>query len=176
MGHSLIRSQAMISRSALLGSAILALAAAQEAPLLTTALEVMSRASTSSEVLSLNLTNLIILIALKVAIIVFGLVSGGATGRSSEEQTAVTPADLTGGMCFLLYTGGDEDKLSCMARAACESPVAADNYLAAAKMWYKMHKLIQAVPFNEKYTVIMETVSSAAEHAKKGGECSKYNW
>merc|ERR1711946_25672 len=138
----------------------------------------MSRASTSSEVLSLNLTNLIILIALKVAIIVFGLVSGGGVaGRSSEtEQTAVTPADLTGGMCFLLYTGGDEDKLSCMARAACESPVAADNYLAAAKMWYKMHKLIQAVPFNEKYTVIMETVSSAAEHAKKGGECSKYNW
>jgi len=168
----------MSLRTAAIGSAMLGLAAAQDAPLLTTALEVMSRASTSSEVLSLNLTNLIILIALKVAIIVFGLVSGGGvTGRSSEtEQTAVTPADLTGGMCFLLYTGGDEDKLSCMARAACESPVAADNYLAAAKMWYKMHKLIQAVPFNEKYTVIMETVYSAAEHAKKGGECSKYNW
>ena len=80
------------------------------------------------------------------------------------------------GMCFLLYTGGDEDKLSCMARAACESPVAADNYLAAAKMWYKMHKLIQAVPFNEKYTVIMETIYDAAEHAKTGGQCSKYNW
>lgn len=160
---------------------MLGLAAAQgmqDAPLLNTALEVIARASTSSEVLSLNLTNLIILIALKVAIIVFGLVSGGGvTGRSSEtEQTSVTPSDLTGGMCFLLYTGGDEDKLSCMARAACESPVAADNYLAAAKMWYKMHKLIQAVPFNEKYTVIMETVYSAAEHAKKGGECSKYNW
>merc|ERR1711971_400963 len=164
----------MSLRTAALGSAMLGLAAAQDAPLLTTALEVMSRASTSSEVLSLNLTNLIIL---KVAIIVFGLVSGGGvTGRSSEEATAVTPSDLTGGMCFLLYTGGDEDKLGCMARAACESPVAADNYLAAAKMWYKMHKLIQAVPFNEKYTVIMETVYSAAEHAKKGGECSKYNW
>merc|ERR1711868_360166 len=153
-----------VARSAVLGSAMLALAAAQEeaAPLLATALEVVSRASTSSEVLSLNLTNLIILIALKVAIIVFGLVSGGGvTGRSNEEQTAVTPSDLTGGMCFLLYTSGDEDKLSCMARAACESPVAADNYLAAAKMWYKMHKLIQAVPFNTKYTAIMETIYSA---------------
>ena len=95
------------------------------------------------------------------------------------------------GMCFLLYTGGDEDKLSCMARAACESPVAADNYLAAAKLWYKMHKLIQvlyctilvvlyciatvlyctvliqAVPFNTKYTAIMETIYDASEHAKK---------
>merc|ERR1712079_840736 len=80
------------------------------------------------------------------------------------------------GMCFLLYTGGDEEKLSCMARAACESPVAADNYLAAAKLWYKMHKLIQAVPFNTKYTAIMETIYDASEHAKKGGECTKYSW
>merc|ERR1711963_934378 len=107
-GHTIIIMS--VARSAVLGSAMLALAAAQEeaAPLLATALEVVSRASTSSEVLSLNLTNLIILIALKIAIVVFGLVSGGA-----------------------------EEKLNCVARAACESPVAAANYLAAAKMWYK---------------------------------------
>merc|ERR1719410_1934187 len=119
-----------LPRSALIGSAMLALTAAESAPLLETALEVVSRASTSSEVLSLNLTNLIIHIALKVAIVVFGLVSGGGvTGRSGEAPTSVSKADLTGGMCFLLYTGGDENKLSCVARAACESPVAADNYL-----------------------------------------------
>merc|ERR1719251_700234 len=81
----------MISRSAILGSAMLALTAAESAPLLETALEVVSRASTSSEVLSLNLTNLIILIALKVAIVVFGLVSGGGvTGRSGEAPTSVS--------------------------------------------------------------------------------------
>merc|ERR1719486_1390866 len=101
-------------RTAGIGSAVLALAAAEDAPFLATALEVVSRASTSSEVLSLNLTNLIILIALKVAIIVFGLVSGGGvTGRSGEAPTSVSKADLTGGMCFLLYTGGDESKLNC---------------------------------------------------------------
>merc|ERR1711862_201357 len=147
------------------------------APLLATALEVVSRASTSSEVLSLNLTNLIILIALKVAIIVFGLVSGGGvTGRSGDAPNALTQSDLTGGMCFLLYTGGDESKLSCIARAACESPSEADNYLSAAKLWYKMSKLIKAVPFNIRYTSIMETVYDAAEHSKNGGECTKYNW
>merc|ERR1712051_608398 len=163
-------SEAMISRSAILGSAMIALTAAESAPLLETALEVVSRASTSSEVLSLNLTNLIILIALKVAIVVFGLVSGGGvTGRSGEAPTSVSKADLTGGICFLLYTGGDESKLNCVARAA-------DNYLSAAKMWYKMHKLIQAVPFSEKYNVVMETLYDASEHAKSGGNCSKYNW
>merc|ERR1719297_349140 len=146
-----------------------------DAPFLQTALEVVSRASSSSEVLSLNLTNLIILLALKVAIVAFGLFSGGATGRSGADYE-LSQADLTGGMCFLLYTGGDEEKLSCMARAACDSPVAADNYLAAAKLWYKMHKLIQAVPFNTKYTAIMETIYDASEHAKKGGECTKYSW
>ena len=51
----------------MLHGCIAALAAAEEAPFLATALEVVSRASTSSEVLSLNLTNLIILIALKVS-------------------------------------------------------------------------------------------------------------
>merc|ERR1712018_111775 len=170
-------SEAMISRSAILGSAIIALATAENAPLLETALEVVSRASTSSEVLSLNLTNLIILIALKIAIVVFGLVSGGGvTGRSDDQPTSVSPTDLTGGMCFLLYTGGDESKLSCIARAACESPSEADNYLSAAKLWYKMSKLIKAVPFNTRYTNIMETVYNASEHSKNGGECAKYNW
>merc|ERR1712130_864148 len=89
---SLSHSITMLSRSALVGSAMLALAAAEDAPLLATALEVVSRASTSSEVLSLNLTNLIILIALKIAIVVFGLVSGGGvTGRSDDQPTSVSP-------------------------------------------------------------------------------------
>merc|ERR1712025_1415020 len=160
------------------GSALVAttLAEALDAPFLQTALEVVSRASSSSEVLSLNLTNLIILLALKVAIVAFGLFSGGATGRSGADSE-LSQADMTGGMCFLLYTGGDEEKLNCIARAACESPVSADNYLAAAKMWYKMHNIIKAIPFNAKYQTIMETVYEAAEYSKDGGECAaKYNW
>ena len=45
----------------------------------------------------------LIIILPQVAIIVFGLVSGGGvTGRSNEEQTAVTPSDLTGGECCVL--------------------------------------------------------------------------
>ena len=48
----------------------------------------------------------------QVAIIVFGLVSGGGvTGRSSEtEQTAVTPADLTGGVYCVLSINNDVNK------------------------------------------------------------------
>merc|ERR1712123_449504 len=125
-----------VSRSAVIGSAMLALASAEtlSPPFLQTALEVVSRASSSSEVLSLNLTNLVILLALKVAIVAFGLFSGGATGRSSigslteGADMSLSQNDMTGGMCFLLLTGGDEEKLSCVQRAACESPVSAGNY------------------------------------------------
>merc|ERR1711881_538863 len=107
--------------AAIAGSAMLALASAEsiDAPFLQTALEVVSRASSSSEVLSLNLTNLVILLALKVAIVAFGLFSGGATGRSSigslteGADMSLSQNDMTGGMCFLLLTGGDEEKLSC---------------------------------------------------------------
>merc|ERR1719291_70532 len=110
--------------AAIAGSAMIAATMAEslDAPFLQTALEVVSRASSSSEVLSLNLTNLIILLALKVAIVAFGLFSGGATGRSGADSE-LSQADMTGGICFLLYTGGDEEKLSCIARAACDSPV-----------------------------------------------------
>merc|ERR1719418_383507 len=113
--------------AAIAGSAMIAATIAEslDAPFLQTALEVVSRASSSSEVLSLNLTNLIILLALKVAIVAFGLFSGGATGRSDTAGAELSQTDLTGGMCFLLYTGGDAEKLSCVARAACESPASA---------------------------------------------------
>merc|ERR1711973_766499 len=159
--------------AAIAGSAMVAAAMAEsiDAPFLQTALEVVSRASSSSEVLSLNLTNLVILLALKVAIVAFGLFSGGATGRSSlgslteGADMSLSQNDMTGGMCFLLLTGGDEEKLSCVQRAACESPVSAGNYLQAAKMWYKMHKIIKVVPFQEKYQNIMVSVNDAMEHA-----------
>merc|ERR1712042_121177 len=173
-----------LSRSAVMGSAVVALASAESLspPFLQTALEVVSRASSSSEVLSLNLTNLVILLALKVAIVAFGLFSGGATGRSSigslteGADMSLSQNDMTGGMCFLLLTGGDEEKLSCVQRAACESPVSAGNYLQAAKMWYKMHKIIKVVPFQEKYQNIMVSVNDAMEHANAGGSCDKYEW
>eukprot|EP00090_Calanus_glacialis_P043377 TRINITY_DN767_c0_g1_i2.p1 TRINITY_DN767_c0_g1~~TRINITY_DN767_c0_g1_i2.p1 ORF type:complete len:170 (-),score=42.99 TRINITY_DN767_c0_g1_i2:438-947(-) len=166
-----------VSKTAVIGSAMLALASAEtlSPPFLQTALEVVSRASSSSEVLSLNLTNLIILLALKVAIVAFGLFSGGATGRSGTDSE-LSQADMTGGMCFLLYTGGDEEKLSCIARAACDSPVSADNYLAAAKLWYKMHNIIKAVPFSEKYNKVIDVVEAANNLGKSGGECSKFGW
>merc|ERR1712123_364803 len=165
-----------VSRSAVIGSAMLALASAEtlSPPFLQTALEVVSRASSSSEVLSLNLTNLIILLALKIAIVAFGLFSGGATGRS-DSGSEISKEEITGGMCFLMYTAGDLDKMSCIKRAACERPQEAKQLLAASKMWYNIHKVLQVVPFDSEMKPIMSHVTEAVELSEVG-DCSAYDW
>ena len=113
----------------------------EEMPIVANALEMMARASSTSEVLTLNLTNLLILLVLKALIFGFGLFSTGAAGRSSDESL-MTPADMTGGMCFMMYMSGADEKLSCIERTACEDPYLAKDYLTAAKMIYKGYKLV----------------------------------
>ena len=110
-------------------------------PIVQNAMEMLARASSTSEVLTLNLTNLLILLVLKALIFGFGLFSVGGAGRSMEGPV-VTEADLTGGMCFMMFASGASEKLSCIQRTACEDPYLANDYLTAAKMVYKAHKLL----------------------------------
>merc|ERR1711974_144197 len=79
-------------------SLVLALAAVISAednvPLIKTAMEVLARATSSSQVLSFNLTGVIILIVLKIAVIAYSMLQGGVTGRSSlysPPRWAVSP-------------------------------------------------------------------------------------
>ena len=116
---------------------------AGEAPMIATAMEFMARASSTSEVLTLNLTNLLILLVLKALIFGFGLFSVGGAGRSLDGPS-VSQSELTGGMCFLMYTSGDESKFDCVQRTVCEDPYLASDYLTAAKMWYKMHNMLKS--------------------------------
>merc|ERR1711936_53128 len=149
-----------------------------------TAVEVLARATTSSEVLSLNLTALIILGILKAAVIAFGLTGGSLiTNRSFQGRSAqaapvgLSSSDMTGGLCFLLFTsGGDSDKISCIQRSACESPESARDLLSAAKMWKKMHAIINAVPYSDKYTELVEAVYSAVRVGEEGDSCAQFAW
>merc|ERR1711874_707567 len=160
-------------------SAIAAVVSANDSnvPLLQTAMQVLARATSSSQVLSFNLTGVIILIVLKIAVIAYTMLQGGVSGRSGlPSPPGYTPADLTGGMCFLLYTNGEEDKLNCLSRAVCESPEVGSNYLAAAKLWYKMHKIISAIPYSEKYTKVVDSLQTANTIGQQGEDCSQFSW
>jgi len=160
---------------AVLAAVIAGASAEEEMPVVQEALEFLARASSTSEVLTLNLTNLLILLVLKALIFGFGLFSVGGTGRSAEG-VAVTPADMTGGMCFMMFMSGAEEKLSCIERTACEDPYLATDYLTASKMIYKGYKIV-GMHIADKYATVMNAVNDALEHGKTGGDCSaRYNW
>jgi hypothetical protein len=150
-----------------------------ESALVTTAMEFLARASSTSEVLTLNITNLIILLIAKAIIIGIGVAigTGGSSSYSarSSDRSYVTQSDLTGGMCFMMYTSGAEEKLSCIQRSACDDPKTAADYVTAAKMWYKVHKLLD-IPFGPKYEVVLNALEDAKNHALAGGDCSVYKW
>merc|ERR1719489_582305 len=152
-------------------AAVLASANAEESGLVPTALEFMARATSTSEVLTLNLTNLLILVVLKAVI----FLQGASSTARSDESSLVTETELTGGMCFLMFTAGDESKLSCVQRSACNDIDTFQAYSDAGKMWYKMAKLLN-VPFADKYTDVLNAISEASEHGAQGGNCAKYNW
>ena len=63
-----------------------------------------------------------------------------------------------------------------LARAVCESPEVGSQYLAAAKLWYKMHKIINAVPYSEKYTKVVESLKTANAIGHQGEDCSQFSW
>merc|ERR1712018_407573 len=144
------------------------------APLVELTSELLARASSTSEVLTLNLTNLLILIVLKALIFGFGLFSVGSSARSADE-TALTQSDLSGGMFFIMYTSGAEEKLSCIQRTACEDPKTASEYHTAAKTVYKLHKML-GMDFNPKYEVVLNALEDAKSHSLRGGDCAIYNW
>lgn len=165
-------------------AAALASASAAEAdfnPLYTNALEALARASSTSEVLTLNIPNLIILLIIKAIIIGIGIFFGSQNNAArsldrSTTEVSITNADLNGGLCFIMYTSGAYEKLNCMKRTACEDPKTAKDYLQGAKMWMKMHQLMKVVPFEERYYDIMTHVQEAVDHAAKGGDCKVYPW
>merc|ERR1712001_56735 len=122
--------------------------------LVTTALEFLARASSTSEVLTLNLTNLLILLVLKALIFGFGLFSVGGTARSADDSPTFTQTDLQGGMCFMMHMAGDESKLGCIQRQACAEPKVASQYATASKMMYKMFKLLN-IDIDNKYIDVL---------------------
>lgn len=169
-----------VMASALASAYASPLAVEEEAgsPLVNNALQFLARASSTSEVLTLNLVSLGILLLLKLGVFVFSFFTlSGSTARSADSGAAlVTEADLNGGMCFMMYTAGDYEKLECIKRTACEEPQVAKNYITAATMWKNMHKAVGFVPFNPKYLEVMDAVEDAINHSANGGDCAVYPW
>merc|ERR1740129_993520 len=93
----------------------------------------------------------------------------------SVGDTTLSQADLSGGMCFIMYTSGAEEKISCIQRTPGEDPKPASEYATAAKMVYKVHKMV-GLNFSPKYETVLNALEDAKSHSLRGGDCAVYNW
>ncbi|EZA49383.1 hypothetical protein DMN91_008925 [Ooceraea biroi] len=121
--------------------------------------ELVQRSATSSQVLNLNLSNLLLLLVLKA--VVFGagyLGNHGYKGRELEDDNVMSEGELTLALGYLI---GD----TCLYRAACEEPHVAREYLGAAEMLLQTMKLMpQSLPTEHSYETTMAEFRKAIEY------------
>lgn len=114
----------------------------------------IARSHSTSEVLTLNLTNLLILIVLKAIIFGIGLFYfGGVTfkgsgghGWSSRSLEKKSGSFMSEGELLLMLTyllGSTDENYECMYRVACEEPSKAKEYLKVSKMILKGAKFMK---------------------------------
>ncbi|XP_015594077.2 uncharacterized protein LOC107267203 isoform X2 [Cephus cinctus] len=122
--------------------------------------ELMERSTTSSQVLNLNLSNLLLLLVLKA--VVFGAGYMGNHGHKGREINEVESVVSEGEIALALgYLIGD----TCLYRAACEVPQTAKEYLAAAEMIVQTMKLIpQSILQDQQYEKTIEEFRKAIEY------------
>nr|XP_033333723.1 uncharacterized protein LOC117224723 [Megalopta genalis] len=126
--------------------------------------ELVQRSSSTSQVLNLNLSNLLLLLLLKA--VVFGagyLGHNGNKGRELEEESVLSEGEIALALGYLM---GD----TCLYRAACEDPHVAKEYLGAAEMLIETVKLLPQIPSIEgKYEKTMVEFRKAIEHGVTDG-------
>ncbi|XP_053996123.1 uncharacterized protein LOC128885838 [Hylaeus anthracinus] len=137
--------------------------------------ELVQRSSSSSQVLNLNLSNLLLLLVLKA--VVFGagyLGNHGHKGRDLEEENIISEGEVALALGYLI---GD----TCLYRAACEEPRVAKEYVGAAEMIIETMKLLpQSKSIEEKYEKTLMEFRKAIEHGTIDGcppeyTCKKEN-
>ena len=106
-------------------------------------MEQVARATSTSEVLTLNITNLVVLLVIKAIIFGFGFL-GSFGRRSSPPSLSEFLIDRNDLMMVMSYSlGSATDDYSCLYRTACDEPEAAQRYMSATKMLVKGAKLFK---------------------------------
>ncbi|KYN15096.1 Putative odorant receptor 13a, partial [Trachymyrmex cornetzi] len=120
--------------------------------------ELVQRSTTSSQVLTLNLSNLLLLLVLKAVVFGAGYIGHGYKGRELEDENIVSEGELALALGYLV---GD----TCLYRAACEEPHIAREYLGAAEMLLQTMKLMpQSLPAESNYEKTIAEFRKAIEY------------
>ncbi|XP_023952885.2 uncharacterized protein LOC112056663 isoform X2 [Bicyclus anynana] len=138
----------------------------------------IARSTGSSQVLSLNLTNLVILIVLKALVLAAGFFGAGAWkghnyGRSLEDNKNVSYLTEDEIMLYLSYLSGQQSQdFGCLYRIACLKPHQSALYASGAELLLQGTKLFQGDSNElEPYEDISNGIREAASWGERGMPC-----
>ncbi|XP_017085460.2 LOW QUALITY PROTEIN: uncharacterized protein LOC108117494 [Drosophila eugracilis] len=143
--------------------------------------ELLHRSAGNSQVLSLNLTNLLIIILLKILIFSAGMLGAGhwsgygyGHGRSASDNNfglGLTSGDdylITG---FLAAQGAGRDE--CLYAASCACPTSAYEYAKAGRALMGAIEVFQGVPLEKpRYVDLIVLMERAAYDGFRGVACN----
>ncbi|XP_044254731.1 uncharacterized protein LOC123005157 [Tribolium madens] len=132
-------------------------------------------ASGGSQVVSLNLTNLLVLVLLKALIFAAGSLGTGTwkggLGRSSDGEEQILTEDEV--LLFLSYLTGSPGDNGCLQNVACQQPQQAKKYVSAGDMLLKATKMLALDP-DRSYEYVLKEVEQAADVGLTGGDCARF--
>ncbi|EDV49651.1 uncharacterized protein LOC6552057 [Drosophila erecta] len=144
--------------------------------------ELLHRSAGNSQVLSLNLTNLLIIILLKVLIFSAGMLGAGhwsgygygygrSAGRSDNLGLGIASGEdylITG---FLAAQGAGRDE--CLYAASCACPTSAYEYAKAGRALMGAIEVFQGVPLEKpRYNDLVVLMERAAYDGFRGAACN----
>ncbi|KAG5897154.1 hypothetical protein JTB14_020883 [Gonioctena quinquepunctata] len=126
----------------------------------------------SSQIVSLNLTNLLVLVLLKALIFAAGTLGaghlkGGYARTMDGEDKFITDEEV---LMFLSYLAGSP---GCLQNIACQQPEQAKKYINAGDLLLKMSKMFN-VNTNMDYDYILQEMEQASNVGLAGGSCSNF--
>ncbi|XP_050424477.1 uncharacterized protein LOC126835737 isoform X2 [Adelges cooleyi] len=135
----------------------------------------MSRTGgTSSQTLSLNVSNVMLMVVLKALIWGAAYMTGGHKGRKEESSSGlgdiISEADILMFLGFLV--ADDSGQYDCLNRVACEQPTKATSYLKSAEMVWNAAKILDGiVPMDSKYEKMLNRLQEAIEDGRANADC-----
>ncbi|XP_049825695.1 uncharacterized protein LOC109595031 [Aethina tumida] len=135
----------------------------------------VTAAGGSSQVVSLNLTNLFVLVLLKALIFAAGSLGAGTwkggLARSNEGgETILSDEEI---LLFLGYLSGRPGENGCLQKISCKQPEQAKRYVAAGDMLIKAARMFTLDP-DPSYDYVLQEVDNAAELGRNGGDCEQF--
>ncbi|RZC38362.1 hypothetical protein BDFB_009121 [Asbolus verrucosus] len=129
-----------------------------------------------SQVVSLNLTNLLVLVLLKALIFAAGSLGAGTWkggfGRSNDgDEQFLTEEEI---LLFLSYLTGSPGDNGCLQNVSCRQPQQAKRYVAAGDVLLKATQMLSVDP-DRSYQYVLKEVEQAADIGLAGGDCARFS-